>query len=78
MADKVLFPSAIDFIREINDNIVSNMLADRKAYLILPSIYERAYAIVYETGEVPLIKNVVAPDESLTPQPGVEITTLET
>lgn len=78
MADKVVFPNAIDYVREVNENIVNNMLGGRDAFVLLPSLYERAYALVYETGEVPTIKNIVAPDEATKAQPGVKITTLLT
>lgn len=64
MADKVLYPNGIDYVREVNENIVDNMLAGRRAFVALPSLYERAYALVYETGEVPVLKNFVAPNEA--------------
>lgn len=64
MTNKIIFPNAIDFVRVINDNHVSNFLGGRSSYLLLPSIYQRAYAIVHETGEYPLTENIVAPDES--------------
>ncbi len=64
MADKIQFPSAIHALQMINDNIVSNLLAGRVSYINVPSLYERAYAIVYETGEMPISENVVAPDET--------------
>ena len=66
MADKILFPNAIDTIRLINSNIVDNALGRRSAYLLLPSLYERAYALVHETGEYPLNEDIIAPDESTT------------
>lgn len=78
MADKVVFANAIDYVREVNDNIVTNQLAGRNSYVLLPSLYERAYALVYETGEVPVVRNVVAPDERTKARPRFKITTLLT
>jgi hypothetical protein len=66
MADKLLFPNAIDYIRTINNNLVDNALGRRSGFLLLPSLYQRAYAVVHETGELPLTENLVAPDESIT------------
>ena len=66
MADRVLFPNAIDFIRVINDNIVDNALGRRRSFLLLPSLYQRAYIITHETGELPLTLDFIAPDESTT------------
>lgn len=77
MSKKVLFPNAIDYVQEINDNVVENLLAGRNAFVLLPSLYELAYAVVYETGEIPTRKRVRAPDETATTQTGVEITTLD-
>ena len=65
MADKIQFPSAIHAIQMINDNIVSNLLAGRVSFINVPPLYNRAYTIVYETGEVPVTENVIAPDESM-------------
>ena len=73
MSDKVEFPSAIHMVRVINDNIVNNLLVKRTAYVQAGSLYHRAYAIVYETGETELIRNVLAPDESTSAQAGVRI-----
>lgn len=64
MASKIQFPSAIHTIQMINTNIVENMLAGRVSFVNVPSLYERAYAIVYETGEIPISENIIAPDET--------------
>lgn len=66
MASRTLFANAIDYVRVINDNIVDNALGRRSSFLLMPSIYQRAYMLVYETGEVPMTSNFVAPDESTT------------
>ena len=66
MADKVIFPNAIDHIRMINSNLVNNALAERSSFVIVPSLYQYAYMMTYETGELPIIDNFVAPDESAT------------
>jgi len=52
---------------------VSNALANRVAYIRLPSLYNRAYALVYETGESGIFENVLAPDEGTSTTVGVKI-----
>ncbi len=66
MTQKILFPSAIDYIRLVNDNIVDNALGKRSSFVILPSLYQRAYALCYETVEVEVTSDVLAPNESVT------------
>jgi hypothetical protein len=70
---KIIFPNAIDFLRTINDNAVDNALGGRSAYLLLPSLYERAYAIVHETGEYPIHTDIIAPDESVSSQKAARV-----
>ena len=65
MSTKFLFPSAVDVIRLINNNIVDNLLVRRSSYVQLPSLYQFAYDIVYETGELPIEDWLPAPDESI-------------
>lgn len=65
MADRRLFPNAIDYVRVINDNIVDNALGRRDAFLLLPSLYQRAYILAHETGEMRVADDYVAPDESI-------------
>lgn len=64
MADKILYANAVNYVRVINDNIVDNALGRRSSFVLMPSLYQRAYALVHETGEVPLTENFIAPDES--------------
>jgi hypothetical protein len=66
MATRVLFPNAIDFVRVINDNVIDNALGRRSSFLLLPSLYQRAFLLTKETGELPLTENFIAPDESTT------------
>lgn len=66
MADKILMPNAIDFVRLVNDNAIDNALGGRSAFLMLPSLYERAYMLAYETGELPLHSRLEAPKETVT------------
>lgn len=66
MADRILFPNAIDHIRMINSNLVDNALAERSSFVIVPSLYQYAYMLTHETGELPIIDRFVAPDESAT------------
>jgi hypothetical protein len=77
MADRLLFPNAIDFVRVINDNIVDNALGRRSSFLLLPSLYQRAYMVTHETGELPFTLNFLAPDESVgaNTQPVINIIT---
>lgn len=76
MADQVVFPNAIDYVRLVNDNIVDNMLGKRTAFVLLPSLYRRAFILTRETGELPYTLNFIAPDESTTTarRAGVNIT----
>jgi hypothetical protein len=65
MADRIVYPSAVDYVRLVNENAVDNALGRRTSFLLLPSLYQRAFAIVHETGEVPVTENILAPDESV-------------
>jgi len=47
---KALFPNAIDTIRLLNDNAVDNLLVGQPSSAQLPSLYQRAYLLVHETG----------------------------
>lgn len=73
MADKIIFPNAIDFVRVVNDNTTNNFLGGRSAFVMLPTLYQRAHAIVHETGEYPLTENIVAPDESTSKNRGIKV-----
>jgi len=66
MAQNVIYASAIDYVRIVNDNIVDNALGKRSSFVLIPSLYHRAYALCYETSELPLTTDVLAPDESVT------------
>lgn len=66
MTDKILFPSAIDMVRTINDNLIDNALGKRSGFVLVPSLYQRAYMLCHETGELPLTVDVLAPDEEAT------------
>lgn len=63
MPQKILFPNAIDHIRYINHNIVNNASRGRTSYVLMPSTYDYAFMLTHETGELPVIDGVVAPDE---------------
>lgn len=73
MSNKIQFPSAIHAIQMINTNIVENMLAGRVSFINVPSLYEQAYTLVYETGEIPITENIVAPDETISTSGTVRI-----
>jgi len=62
MAIRYLLPSAVDYLRVINDNTVDNLLAAQPSYAALPSLYQRAYAVVHQTGAVKLVDGFGAPE----------------
>jgi hypothetical protein len=66
MADRILYANAIEYVRVVHHNLVSNALARRTSFVILPTIYQRAYLLTHGTGEIPVTEDFVAPDESLT------------
>ena len=74
MSDKILYPSAIDMVRTINDNLIDNALGRRSSFAVMPSLYQRAYSLCYETGELPVTLNVLAPDEKATSLRGQTVT----
>lgn len=75
MRQRIIFPAVVDYVRMINENIIDNLRAGRTSFVMLPSLYERAFAIVYETTEIAVLENFVAPDESVTQTEGVNIIT---
>ena len=69
MTTRYLLPSAADYLRMINDNAVDNLLAAQPAYVRLPSLYQRAYAVVHQTGAVRVQEGFAAPEpEEQTPK----------
>lgn len=66
MTVRILFPNSVDYLRSINHNIVDNALGGRSSFMLMPSLYQRAYLITHETGEVSLTEDFVAPDEEVT------------
>lgn len=73
MSTKILFPSAVDYVRTLNSNGVVNLLAAQPGYAKLPSLYQRAYMLVHQTGEVRIDDRFAAPTE-LGTTPKVNIT----
>jgi len=69
----LLFPSAVDYIRALNTNAVDNLLANKASYASLPSLYQRAYILVHETGTVRGDERFKAPRD-VTPMPKIAIT----
>ena len=63
---KILYPSPVEYVQLINANIVDNALGGRTSFLLLPSLYQRAFILAHRTGELPLRTNFLAPDESTT------------
>lgn len=68
-----LLPSAVDYVRAINSNAVDNLLAAQPSYAQLSSLYQRAYAVVHQTGAVRLKSGFAAPLQ-MEKQPKVSIT----
>lgn len=68
-----LLPSAVDYVRVINANAIDNLLAAQPSYAQLPSLYQRAYAVVHETGAVKLQTGFAAPPTKA-PEPKVSVT----
>lgn len=64
MADAVLFPNALDYVRCMHDNAVDNLLAGQRSYVDMGSMYRRAHAVVYETGYVQLRPRFAVPDST--------------
>jgi hypothetical protein len=77
MAGRILYANAVDFVRTINDNLIDNALGARTSYAVMPSLYQRAYILCHETGELPVTGDILAPDESLSTQrtPNINIIT---
>lgn len=61
MTTRYLLPSAIDYVRIIHANVTNNLLAAQPSYAALPSLYQRAYAVVHGTGAVKLQEGFAAP-----------------
>jgi hypothetical protein len=51
---QLTMPTPRTFLRLANDNIMNNLRRRRDANLALPSLYKLAYAVVYNTGEIPV------------------------
>ena len=65
MNNRIMYANAVDFIRTVNANLVDNALGQRTSYAMMPSLYQRAFILCHETGELPVTEDIVAPDESL-------------
>ena len=69
MADRILYPNTIDHLRYINHNLVDNAFRGRTSFVLMPSLYQYAYMLTYETGELPIREQFAAPDETATSAP---------
>jgi len=58
---KYLLPSAVDYLRVIHANAVDNLLAAQPSYAEIPSLYQRAYQVVHQTGAVRMQTGFRAP-----------------
>lgn len=70
MPASYLLPSPVDFVRTIHANAVDNLLAAQPSYAALPSLYQRAYMLVHQTGAVKVDQGFAAPSVQ-TPDPVV-------
>lgn len=52
----VIIPTAINVCLMVVENITDNLRAQQVSDIVLPSLYKRAYLMVYETDEVALIR----------------------
>ena len=73
MATFYLLPSAVDYVRVVNDNTIDNLLAAQPSYTSLPTLYQRAYTVVHQTGAVRVQKGFAAPNTPV-PTPKVFVT----
>lgn len=64
MADAVLFPNALDYVRAMHDNAVDNLLIGKRGYVDFGSIVRRAYAVTHRTGYVELRARFAVPDST--------------
>jgi hypothetical protein len=54
----IVVPTAINVVLMASENIVDNVKGRNAASLTLPSLYKRAYLIVYEPDEIALAKGL--------------------
>ncbi len=52
----IIIPTAVNTVLMVNDNIVTNLRKALASDIVLPSMYKRAYLIVYETDEVAIVR----------------------
>jgi len=62
MEIKILYPSAIDMVRLLNTSIVDAARKNTISFILMPTLYQRAYMLTYETGELPVVSGMEAPD----------------
>lgn len=51
---KLVTSGAINMVVEVNETIVDNARRGTDAELTIPSLFERAYMVFYETGLMPI------------------------
>ena len=51
---ELIIPTPETLLRLANTNIVDNLRRKQNANIDLPSLYRRAYMVVYNTGELPV------------------------
>jgi len=55
----LIIPSPENLLELANTNIMENLRRRQSANLDLPSLYRRAFMVVYNTNELPVIFNTV-------------------
>jgi len=56
---ELIVPTPETLLRVANTNIIDNLRRRQDANINLPSLYQRAYAVAYNTGEFPVEHTVV-------------------
>jgi hypothetical protein len=51
---QMVMPTPRNLLRLANDNITTNLRRKQDADIGFPSLYRLAYAVVYNTGEIPV------------------------
>ena len=53
-------------VRLLNNEIVDARRKNKVSFILMPTLYQRAYMLAYETGELPIVTGIPAPAEAKT------------
>jgi hypothetical protein len=53
-------------VRLINTEVVKARRGNKVSFILMPNLYQRAYMLAHETGEMPIVTGIEAPPESAT------------